>query len=243
MSSRREMGPGEGRVCGRLRGWPRLAGAFALGFALVPGVATATPWQIDPQRSLPADGDAVTQKVELVDFDADGHVDLVFANSRGDAEGDAADAQLNQLVRNEAGQAFVEQAGVFAEPDNAYVIKAADVDEDGDPDLVVGVNFGGQSYVLLNEDGLFVRHELSPGESLSIGDLELGDVDLDGDLDIVATDWGRARAVRRGRRSRRPASPVGGRRGGRVRRRRQPAAEGRGEPGRVVPRPRALRLR
>nr|WP_276602953.1 VCBS repeat-containing protein [Nannocystis pusilla] len=167
-----------------------LAVLFALGFTFLPAVSTATPWRFDPQRSLPADGDAVTQKVELVDFDADGHVDLVFANSRGDADGDAADAQLNQLVRNEAGQAFVEQAGVFAEPDNAYVIKAADVDEDGDPDLVVGVNFGGQSYVLLNEDGTFVRHELSPGESLSIGDLELGDVDLDGDLDIIATDWG-----------------------------------------------------
>jgi MYXO-CTERM domain-containing protein len=114
-----------------------------------------------------------------------------FANGSGDGLGDAQDAQQNQLLRNDDGAGFTEQAGVFDEPDNAYAIKAGDLDGDGDADLVVGVNFSGQSYALLNEgDGAFTRQDIPASAGKSIGDLELGDVDGDGDLDVVATDWG-----------------------------------------------------
>ncbi|MFY0531174.1 hypothetical protein [Nannocystis pusilla] len=47
----------------------------------------------DPNRAVP-DGGGVAQKVELVDIDADGFVDLVFADSRGEELGGEPDAQL-----------------------------------------------------------------------------------------------------------------------------------------------------
>ena len=70
-----------------------------------PGAVRAEIWEIRPQVSLPG-VDGVAQKVELLDFDADGYVDIVFVNSRGDSTGSEADAQLSQLLRNEAGMGF-----------------------------------------------------------------------------------------------------------------------------------------
>ncbi|MCY1009059.1 hypothetical protein OV079_26560 [Nannocystis pusilla] len=48
------------------------------------------------------------------------------------------------------------------------VIKAGD----GDPDLVVGVHFHGESHLLLHDDDAFVRHDILPGTPCNIGDLE-----------------------------------------------------------------------
>ncbi|MFY0539785.1 FG-GAP-like repeat-containing protein [Nannocystis pusilla] len=134
-----------------------------------PLVGRSGRWQIDPSRLLPG-VEGVSQKVELVDLDADGFVDLVFADSRGSATGSDADAQPNQLLRNDEGQGFSEWPGVLEEPDNAYVIKAGDIDGDGDPDLVVGVHFHGQSHILFHDDGAFVRHDILPGTPCNIGD-------------------------------------------------------------------------
>ncbi|MFY0531769.1 FG-GAP repeat domain-containing protein [Nannocystis pusilla] len=156
----------------------------------LPSVAAAAPWALKPNVQLPDSG-FVTQKLELVDVNDDGFVDIAFANSSGDSTGGAQNAQPNQLLINDGGSGFTALGGVFDEVDNAYVIKAGDLDNDGDADLVVGVNFTGQSYVLLNEGGgAFTRQDIEPGNNKSIGDLELGDVDGDADLDIVATDWG-----------------------------------------------------
>ena len=159
----------------------------AVSAALLPSLASAAPWEIN---TLLEDDNYVSQKVELVDINADGFVDLVFANSKGNETGNQSDAQLNQVFINDGGNGFTADATVFLSPDNAYVIKAADIDNDGDPDLVVGVNFAGKSYALINDNGSFTDQVLGDGLNYSIGDLELGDVDGDGDLDIFAADWG-----------------------------------------------------
>ena len=168
------------------RGRRGLQVVTALSAALMPALASASPWEL----TFPLDGKGkVSQKVELVDINADSFVDVVFANSSGNEVGNDQDAQINQLWVSDAGAAFNEVAA-FDAPDNAYVIKAADVDVDGDPDLVVGVNFAGVSYVLLNDGGTFTRLDILGGLKFSIGDLEIGDLDGDNDLDILAADWG-----------------------------------------------------
>jgi hypothetical protein len=151
--------------------------------------AHASLWAPRPGVALTAD-DGVAQRLELVDIDADGFVDIVVPYSNGDEVGGVADAQINRIFINQGGEKFTELFGVFDEPDNAYVIKAGDLDGDGDPDLVVGVNFSGQSYLLINDGGALTREELLPGDVFSVGDLELGDIDGDLDLDIVVADWG-----------------------------------------------------
>jgi MYXO-CTERM domain-containing protein len=159
--------------------------------ALMPALAGAEPWEITAEGQLDDTG-RTAQKVELVDVDGDGWVDIVFANSKGEGvSGGASNRELNQLLINNQGTGFSDEP-VFDEADNAWAIKAGDVDGDGDADLVVGDNYSGSmSYVLLNEGNKsFTREDIPFSANLSVGELELGDVDGDGDLDIMAADWG-----------------------------------------------------
>ncbi|HEY8376029.1 MAG TPA: VCBS repeat-containing protein, partial [Nannocystis sp.] len=163
--------------------------------ALLPAVGAAAPWALKPGVDPLSDGGRTAQKVELVDFDADGWVDIAFANSKGEGvSGGPATREINALLRNAGTDpvSFTEVQGVFEDADNAWVVKAGDVDNDGDADLVVGeVYDGSMSYVLLNEGGgVFTRHDIPLSANRSIGELELGDIDHDGNLDIVAADWG-----------------------------------------------------
>ena len=78
-------------------------------------------------------------------------------------------------------------------PDLARVIKARDFNGDGIVDIVVGTTYQTQSRLFLGTGrGAFrdVTATHLPQMPLSVGDLEPGDVDLDGDLDLVLADWG-----------------------------------------------------
>jgi hypothetical protein len=76
----------------------------------------------------------------------------------------------------------------------ARVIKVRDVNADGSPDILVGTTFQTQSHLYLGEgSGNFtdVTKTHLPQIKASVGDLEFGDVDGDGDLDVVQADWGK----------------------------------------------------
>ena len=61
---------------------------------------------------------------------------------------------------------------------------------DGHPDVIVGTTYQSQSRLFLGPNFEEVTDSHLPSRLASIGDLELGDVDGDGNLDIVLTDWG-----------------------------------------------------
>ena len=136
-----------------------------------------------------------TNRVELADINSDGLVDLLFANG-GNYNNSAYKPAFNQAFLNQgAGERFKEVSQEVFGPDGmwARVIKVRDLNGDGQPDILVGTTWQTQSRLYLGDgSGNFteVTETHLPQVSASIGDLELGDVDSDGDLDVVLADWG-----------------------------------------------------
>lgn len=150
-------------------------------------------WHDATEELLPATAEW-TNKVELADIDGDGRIDLLFANGGNYSE--PGDPELNRAFANRgSGEPFEEAtARVFGStPDLTRVIKARDFDGDGDADILVGATYQTQSRLFVNAgDGAFEERTAThlPQMPLSLGDAEPGDVDLDGDLDLVLADWG-----------------------------------------------------
>jgi hypothetical protein len=134
-----------------------------------------------------------TNKVEAADIDVDGDVDLLFANG-GEYE-HAGRPEASRVFLNRGDATFTEATRqVFGGMvGTTRVIKVADVNADGVPDIVLGTTYGSQSRLYLGDKNGGWEDATSthlPSARLSIGDLELGDVDADGDLDAVLADWG-----------------------------------------------------
>jgi hypothetical protein len=156
-------------------------------------VATAGLWSDATAETIGATGEW-TNKVELADLNGDGLVDILFAN--GGNYRDPGDPVPSRIFLNEGpGKPFREvteevfgSAGMLVR-----VIKTADVDNDGNIDIFLGATYQTQSRLLLGRgDGKFedVTATHLPAMPLSLGDVEFGDVDLDGDLDLALADWG-----------------------------------------------------
>lgn len=134
-----------------------------------------------------------TNKVEIADLDDDGRPDLIFAN--GGDYSTPGTPEPNQVFLQTAPFRFTERtAETFGPtPDLARAIKARDFNGDGRIDIVVGTTYQTQSRIYFGEGGGRFREATAthlPRQALSVGDLEPGDVDGDGDLDLVLADWG-----------------------------------------------------
>ena len=135
-----------------------------------------------------------TNKVEIADLNGDGRPDLIFANG-GDYSTPGAPEPNQVFLNTGPGFRFTDATAevLGPVPDLARVIKARDVSGDGLTDIVVGTTYETQSRLFLGVgQGRFseaTRTHL-PALPLSVGDLEPGDVDGDGDLDLVLADWG-----------------------------------------------------
>jgi hypothetical protein len=134
-----------------------------------------------------------SNKVELADINGDGAVDLLFANG-GNYEEPGTPVASTAFLNNGDGTFRDATAEVFRDLVGlTRVIKARDLNADGRVDLLLGNTFDSQSHLLLGAaDGSFtdVTATNLPAAALSVGDLEIGDVDADGDLDVVLVDWG-----------------------------------------------------
>jgi hypothetical protein len=171
----------------------RLAGLAIAVAAAATAVAQVTPlWQDVTADALPTTA-YWTNKVEIADLNGDGRPDLLFANG-GDYSAPGTPEPNQVFLHTGPGFRFTEATTrVFGDARGlTRVIKARDLNGDGRVDLVVGATYQTQSRLYVNEAGGFrdVTATHLPQMPLSVGDLEAGDVDLDGDLDLVIADWG-----------------------------------------------------
>ncbi|MDA1261914.1 MAG: FG-GAP-like repeat-containing protein [Planctomycetota bacterium] len=137
-----------------------------------------------------------TNQIGVADIDADGDLDMCFANGRGYS---SLGALLKPRIYINNG------AGVFSDQTDTRVAgitgcfrsaEFADVDGDGDADLLLGQDYSRQMLLLINNGaGVFANETTTriPTLNTSTARATFGDVDGDGDFDIALCNSGTSR--------------------------------------------------
>lgn len=138
-----------------------------------------------------------TESCEAIDANGDGWMDVIFTNGVGFSSAQGALAPT--LLINQA----VPGAAVFADETATRIpagftqqgkgMMVCDVDGDGDDDLLFANAFGNQPRILINDGTGVFSDETStrlPTGNLDSYGVNYGDLDNDGDLDLVFGDAG-----------------------------------------------------
>ena len=167
------------------------AGAGAFGQQFVDQTSTRFPVQAE-----------YTNQCTFVDIDGDGDKDIVFANGQGYSS-------IGTLLKP---RIYVNNgAGTFADETDARAagitgcfrgVEAGDVDRDGDWDVLLAQDYNRRPLLLVNNGaGVFADQTSTRLPNITMGSArgQFGDVDNDGDLDIVLCNSGASRFAATGR--------------------------------------------
>ncbi|MDG1874482.1 MAG: VCBS repeat-containing protein [Mariniblastus sp.] len=121
----------------------------------------------------------LSASVRIGDLNGDKQLDIVAANGRHWP-------QANQILLNQGRARFNLIRLLGNDQSTTYATELADLDGDGDLDIVVGNDHAPNSIMLNDGHGHFKKHTEFGGIS-SVRSITLGDLDNDQDIDIVMT--------------------------------------------------------
>ena len=143
--------------------------------------------------------------VLIFDANGDGIPDLLVGSGGSQSEIGSSEYWDRLYLGKGNGEFLLDSTAIPMHPNNTSMIKAGDIDLDGDLDLIIGGGvlpgyfpLASETYLLINQSGKFSRKDLqmeSWSEKIGIvRDLEFSDLNKDGYLDLIlAEDWGNVR--------------------------------------------------
>ncbi len=135
--------------------------------------------------------------IQLVDLDKDGDLDVLLTHGDTFDDGIVKPYHGVQWLENRGTYPFVDHT--LAQMPGVHRAEAADIDGDGDLDIVAGALLAGGSdvdekilpalvWLEQTKPGTFVRHTVEMGPPRH-ATLDVADIDGDGDIDIVAGNF------------------------------------------------------
>ncbi|MFY0598202.1 MAG: VCBS repeat-containing protein [Cyclobacteriaceae bacterium] len=143
-------------------------------------------------RQAGLEGSFWGSSVALGDYNLDGHLDIYVCNYNEESTGD-------QLYTNNGDKTFTNSSGLLRDDANGAALVAAftDIDLDGDPDLLLGNDFGydyqpNKLFVNYYPKPFLVEQSEASSWNLEINTMgfAVGDIDEDGDFDYYVSDIG-----------------------------------------------------